>query len=430
MRVIMNDLFIASNPASPNLTLPDVVIKYGKPAASVKLLRNPQDGEDKRGSSPALLKAIAERVEKIVTRMGRTTEEEHSKLVWQTMQSSNPGDVELAMLHLLVWHFEMIVRGAAVLDAVVLGRYDFHEVLAEVPAHVWRTSQTWREEFQKASEAAVKWFRVWVSSPTVQPGGGAAEEYIMFTMTTPAGIRSSRTITVRAVPSWSAASALGGRPLRHRCTPPDGLLLLQPPAGEGEARARPYLPNPAHSDGCRAPAAPQPAHHQPVPRLYPGGGGGGTEGFGSNRRLKVEAAELQPVVDTLRQRYKMKFVEQAYCPRSKAPNQNRIVVYHGTYRSYVDSILADGLQPSTSGVYGPGVYTTRRIFVAKDYGDGPILRIEMDPGSMAFVTDPNATSWQHPGIDSGLLTADASHRSYEEWIIRNPSKCIKSISLL
>eukprot|EP00796_Vickermania_ingenoplastis_P007934 gene7934-biopygen5322 len=91
MRVIMNDLFIASNPASPNLTLPDVVIKYGKPAASVKLLRNPQDGEDKRGSSPALLKAIAERVEKIVTRMGRTTEEEHSKLVWQTMQSSNPG---------------------------------------------------------------------------------------------------------------------------------------------------------------------------------------------------------------------------------------------------------------------------------------------------------------------------------------------------
>eukprot|EP00796_Vickermania_ingenoplastis_P013589 gene13589-biopygen1334 len=124
----------------------------------------------------------------------------------------------------------------------------------------------------------------------------------------------------------------------------------------------------------------------------------------------------------------MKFVEQAYCPRSEAPNQNRIVVYHGTYSSYVDSILANGLRPSTSGVYGPGVYTTRRIFVAKGYSDGSILRIEMDPGSMAFVTEHSDEAWQHPGIDSGLLTADASCRSYEEWIIRNPSKCIKSIS--
>eukprot|EP00796_Vickermania_ingenoplastis_P007962 gene7962-biopygen5347 len=429
MRVIMNDLFIASNPASPNLTLPDVVIKYGKPAASVKLLRNPQDGEDKRGSSPALLKAIAERVEKIVTRMGRTTEEEHSKLVWQTMQSSNPGDVELAMLHLLVWHFEMIVRGAAVLDAVVLGRYDFHEVLAEVPAHVWRTSQTWREEFQKASEAAVKWFRVWVSSPTVQPGGGAAEEYIMFTMTTPAGIRSSRTITVRAVPSWSAASALGedssGTAVPHRMDFSCYNLQLEKEKQElgltfpilltAMDVVRQLLPSPPTTSPCRDCTLEE---------------GGGTEGFGSNRRLTVEAAELQPVVDTLRQRYKMKFVEQAYCPRSEAPNQNRIVVYHGTYSSYVDSILANGLRPSTSGVYGPGVYTTRRIFVAKGYSDGSILRIEMDPGSMAFVTEHSDEAWQHPGIDSGLLTADASCRSYEEWIIRNPSKCIKSISLL
>ena len=66
-----------------------------------------------------------------------------------------------------------------------------------------------------------------------------------------------------------------------------------------------------------------------------------------------------------------------------------ITMYHGTTRSNARSIQREGFRPSSGGMLGPGVYCSRDINKARQYGgsNGVILKLEVSVGKVYVINN-------------------------------------------
>ncbi len=89
------------------------------------------------------------------------------------------------------------------------------------------------------------------------------------------------------------------------------------------------------------------------------------------------------------------------------------VLYHGTSQAAFDSIVKDGFNASTSGVYGQGVYLTTSIETAEKFSDGKILRVEIPAGGRihAFEDDGYDAMLQLPSVRAAAVELRAKDPS-------------------
>ena len=102
-----------------------------------------------------------------------------------------------------------------------------------------------------------------------------------------------------------------------------------------------------------------------------------------------------------------------------------ITMYHGTTRSNARSIKREGFRPSSSGMLGPGVYCSRDINKARQYGgsNGVILRLEVSVGKVYVInnrSDRNS-NWQNYDYDTAWVKPGVQD-SGEEDCVRDPGR--------
>ncbi|CAF4979131.1 unnamed protein product [Rotaria magnacalcarata] len=114
----------------------------------------------------------------------------------------------------------------------------------------------------------------------------------------------------------------------------------------------------------------------------------------------------------------------------------KVYLFHGTRCSSADSILAHGLNPSTEGRLGPGIYlTTRKAarWVAEHRGNGEmwcVFEVEVDLGHEKVLDgeqDDKRGTWRHEGFHSCRTTHptwdNVTPKPFPEWCVCNAANC-------
>ncbi len=82
------------------------------------------------------------------------------------------------------------------------------------------------------------------------------------------------------------------------------------------------------------------------------------------------------------------------------------VAYHGTSQAAAASIERNGFSVSSDGMLGRGVYVSRDLSKAADYGTGVVLELRVDFGRVCRVDrqgHPQQKSWHDQGFDSAWV---------------------------
>ena len=85
-----------------------------------------------------------------------------------------------------------------------------------------------------------------------------------------------------------------------------------------------------------------------------------------------------------------------------------ITMFHGTSESIAKEILNHGFRPSTSGLLGAGVYLSRDVAKASNYGPA-IVEAKVDVGKVALINKkahPWQKCWRSHGYDSAWIPAN------------------------
>ena len=117
--------------------------------------------------------------------------------------------------------------------------------------------------------------------------------------------------------------------------------------------------------------------------------------------------------------------------KNSPSDHHRYIMYHGTTKMAAVSILLRGFQRSQEGLLGPGIYCTRDIRKAHNYGS-TILKLVVDVGAIypvLHLDDPLRTEWKEHGFDSAFA-AENSHLKmfqvkngcFEEFCVWSPRK--------
>ena len=97
-------------------------------------------------------------------------------------------------------------------------------------------------------------------------------------------------------------------------------------------------------------------------------------------------------------------------------------MYHGTSSSNARSILQGGFTPSSGGMLGPGVYCSRDINKARNYGD-TVIRVRVDVGRVKVIdcASDRDSSWQSGAYDTAWVKPGVQP-SGEEDCVKNPNR--------
>ena len=97
-------------------------------------------------------------------------------------------------------------------------------------------------------------------------------------------------------------------------------------------------------------------------------------------------------------------------------------MYHGTSSSNARSILQGGFRPSSGGMLGPGVYCSRDINKARNYGD-TVIRVRVDVGRVKVIdcASDRDSSWQSGAYDTAWVKPGVQP-SGEEDCVKNPNR--------
>jgi hypothetical protein len=92
-------------------------------------------------------------------------------------------------------------------------------------------------------------------------------------------------------------------------------------------------------------------------------------------------------------------------------------MYHGTSEATAKLIECGGFKPSVSGMLGPGVYCTRDIRKAKQYG-AVILTLLVNVGRVKVIELPNERNeqWQSGPFDSAWVKPGVQPSGEEDCI--------------
>lgn len=114
-----------------------------------------------------------------------------------------------------------------------------------------------------------------------------------------------------------------------------------------------------------------------------------------------------------------------------------IRMFHGTSKQAAAQIMHEGFTPSTNGMLGPGVYLSRDVSKAAQYGPGQhgpngcILVVLVKCGWVHAISDPNQrnSSWQNSTRFNTAWVRPGVQPSGEEDCVKNPFRC-KVIQLI
>ena len=108
------------------------------------------------------------------------------------------------------------------------------------------------------------------------------------------------------------------------------------------------------------------------------------------------------------------------------------IMYHGTSLSAARQIKAGGehgLQPSTKGMLGPGVYCSRDITKARNYAyhseGGVIFELRVKPGKVKAIRSiphPLQHSWHAQGYDTAWVPPGVNPNKHEEDCVWDPQR--------
>ncbi|EOD17714.1 hypothetical protein EMIHUDRAFT_209643 [Emiliania huxleyi CCMP1516] len=104
------------------------------------------------------------------------------------------------------------------------------------------------------------------------------------------------------------------------------------------------------------------------------------------------------------------------------------IMYHGTTASRARSIVSNGFRPSSSGMLGPGVYASRDIRKARQYGDGTMLTLRVSIGNVRVIRRGSERGGQWQSTSSWRGKYDSAwvkpgvQPSGEEHCIRDPRR--------
>ncbi len=101
-----------------------------------------------------------------------------------------------------------------------------------------------------------------------------------------------------------------------------------------------------------------------------------------------------------------------------------MTMFHGTTEKAAREIVQKGFLPSASGLLGEGVYMTRDILKAKNYGPVIIEALVLIPGKILTVAKTGhrlQKTWQLNGYDAAWIPQGVSKSDgLEEHCIKNP----------
>lgn len=103
-----------------------------------------------------------------------------------------------------------------------------------------------------------------------------------------------------------------------------------------------------------------------------------------------------------------------------------IQMYHGTSHENAKSIMKGGFRPSTQGLLGAGVYVTKDMEKASQYGP-IIVECDVHLGKLAVITrrgHPMQKSWSRQGYAAAWLPPFVSTSGLEEHCIADASRVI------
>ena len=99
-----------------------------------------------------------------------------------------------------------------------------------------------------------------------------------------------------------------------------------------------------------------------------------------------------------------------------------VTMYHGTSEANAQAIERSGFRPSADGMLGPGVYCTRDINKAKQYGD-VVLILLAKVGRVHVISHATqrGKGWQTGPFDSAWVKPGVQ-QSGEEDCIKDPAR--------
>jgi len=119
------------------------------------------------------------------------------------------------------------------------------------------------------------------------------------------------------------------------------------------------------------------------------------------------------------------------CPIETHPGKEW-TMYHGTSKSNAVRIKAGGthgLQPSTSGMLGAGVYCSRDFTKARNYSHhsegGVVFNLRVKPGrvkAIRSIPDPLQKTWHAQGYDTAWVPVGVNPNGHEEDCVWDPRR--------
>lgn len=107
-------------------------------------------------------------------------------------------------------------------------------------------------------------------------------------------------------------------------------------------------------------------------------------------------------------------------------NDSVVIMYHGTTLDNARHIMREGFRASTEGLLGPGVYLSRDLAKASNYGEA-IVEVRAAIGRCVVINSKNARlkkNWHAHGYDSAWIPpqSNVSKSALEEHCIFDPSR--------
>jgi hypothetical protein len=102
----------------------------------------------------------------------------------------------------------------------------------------------------------------------------------------------------------------------------------------------------------------------------------------------------------------------------------KLTMYHGTTEKAAKQIIEQGFLPSQNGLLGEGVYMTRDVTKAKNYGPVIIEALVTIPGKIITISKIGhrlQKCWQQYGYDAAWIPNGVSKSGLEEHCIKNPA---------